>query len=357
MKIETKIFAEALSKVAGVASKRAAAPIFNCVKLVAAYGRLELSATDIASYVIASCQCDTEVPIKACVNARILSGILGCIGPSLSVTQNATRISFDGLGHAAVGFLPVDEFPAPPSGCDKLHGVSCPDLADCIEAVAWAGDPNGDVPWNGLVSVDMEAKMLRATCTMGKNLARVERPLISAKGHFLIRCELSDLICGALREPAAVFSLSDNAVCSKSDAFTVYALQSEGPYLTQIDEWLKLPRPECGTVNLKEFSTAISGAEMLAKDKAYCPVLVSQTEAGMLVEFEDGDSSYSTTCCAGTSGANFRINTRLLNQVLSKFPNETAVMTLGKQDLMFTHGDYKFLVSLLNPVKPPQPQP
>lgn len=229
MKIETKPLREALDLLRPIVKGRTL-PILNCVLLEAKNGQLTITASDIDQFQSERVDCDSDLD-ALCVNASHLSSCLGA-GEYVGLKQGGTFLEIKSDGR--VYKLPIhnaNEFPAfPESKNHKLQGISCEDLAEGIQSVAFCAHTNPDRYALMSVHVLSKPKMLLCEACDGGNGAMWERPLICPAFEMLIPSDFASRTADALLCKGSKLKLSDNSAMITHDTGYYYCKQSEAKY-------------------------------------------------------------------------------------------------------------------------------
>lgn len=349
MKVPTKPFLKVLSRVAVSDSKRGTLPILCCCKLESDGKVLTVSATDLESWAVASCECDGEME-SVCVNTSTLMAIVSWLVDDVELSVKAGKLRISGNSRAGIPYLSADEFPPLPSKDLKPQGISCADLADGIEAVKWAVDasPNLGRPMVNNIRVLSTGKSLICTATNGRKLAQLERLIISASAQFMFVPDEAVAICKALREPGAIISLSDNYMMVKSKFWTFIVRLSEFSY-PSTDTVLKRKREPVGKFELAPLAEALERVNFLTTNKSLSgKTQITPCKDGLRLEFSDGQSELDMVIAGKFEGQPFLVQAQSTAEMLRKFPQSEAQISLANDSLLIAEaGDYVSAVSLM----------
>src|SRR5690348_17112596 len=155
MKANRESLLTVLQKVSAT-TKRAFNPILSTVRIEAKDGYLTAMGCDFDTYVRSLCECEGELG-PCCVAPGPLMALCGFGGESVELTHDGTRLKVDCGPKGAISTMDAQEFPQWPTDLADI-GADAGDLADCIEAVAWAADAKEQRPLCRAVWIIMDSK-------------------------------------------------------------------------------------------------------------------------------------------------------------------------------------------------------
>lgn len=349
MKIESKKLAAALSKVIGIVGRRTTLPILGCVLIQSRENTLEITATDLDCWATAKCECDGKLD-PVCVSGRLLHGLIQNAPEWVSITIEGNRLIVEGNGRAGVSYLEAKEFPPFPINKLKKIGVNPVDLADCIEGVAWAAKPKSiDRPKLQTINILLSAKSIRCEASDGHVLSRMTRALIATDAEFMLPVAVSGLVCECLRGENATVELSENWLVVHSDSLVSAARLFDGKYYN-LDQMVKVERESVGSVSIADLIRAFSTIVGLAKDKDFCPAVITPHKKELVVEFQDDVNEFKVALDGKFSGNPFRLSAALGEKFLRACPDpdNAKLDRTDMNSIIVESGDYLAVLMLLS---------
>lgn len=154
-----------------VVEARNTIPILSTVRLVADGGRLAVTATDLDIEISASAVCEIEADGSACVDAKLLSGIVNKLsGDTVAVLTDGTLSLKSGRSSFKLQTLPASDFP------DMTHGTFAAefdvDLAALVAPCQFAISTEETRYYLNGVFLHTQDGTMRAVATDGHRLSR-----------------------------------------------------------------------------------------------------------------------------------------------------------------------------------------
>ena len=345
MKILKSNLLTVLDKTASLASRRTTLPSLMSLKIEANDNTFSISATDLNCYAVASCECDGELA-PACVPATAFNGLARSAKDEIELMMDGTRLKFISNGVAMLSLVPVDEFPPFPSAEAKSLGISCDDLADCIEGVAWAATSDDEFsrPFTAGVWCKLEPKRMRTASTNGKHLALMDRAIICADAEFVLQAKYAPQLCSALREKDAMFSLSTNCAIVKSPTLTLAVKLIDHPF-PNVYGVIDQEQVKTGVLPVQEIIQAIDNATMISGIDKFCNAELRPVDGGC--EFVYLSANEYRTTIQMTLPRPMRFGMALLRESLSKVVADCPKISLGISGLFVHDSDLTICTALL----------
>ncbi|MHC4547947.1 MAG: DNA polymerase III subunit beta [Planctomycetota bacterium] len=234
--------AEVTSLVGQAVAGKSTKKIFECLRLVAREGELEVSGTDLEVAVRYRLTSDLEVaePGEAVVPAHLLSSVLREIGDeSVSLTTGRQKLTLETDG----GFFEIEgedpsQYPEIPAFPATANSVAAEDLRALVRKTSFAaGKEAARFVLNG-VRILTEEDALRFVATDGRRLAMLRRPMERANGAE--GREVGSIVgvkglqhferVAAEVEGAVAFAVGDRFVALRTDAAEVIVRVMEGTF-------------------------------------------------------------------------------------------------------------------------------
>ncbi len=359
MKIDKLQLLTALDKTASLATRRTTLPILNSLLISSDGKRFSVRATDLDCHAQAFCECEGALE-PVCVGAQVFTGLSKSANPVIELTLDNNRLKFKSNGVASLSLVPANEFPEWAAGDFKSIGLPCGDLAECIQNVHWASDPNPADTSRPLVScvwVKCEPKLMRTAATTGQVLATESRALISSPCEFLLPSSHALRLVEALNEDESIFSLCDSWAQSRSPNLNVAVKLMTGTYFN-IDTLLNQEQTKPTAWPVQDIIRAIESASMVAGS-------VEKFSAAKLIPNDDGCQfiyESSVNCyevqIEMTLPHPIRFSMSLMKECLSHLISDTPQASLGVQGVIARDGDLSVscaLMTLNQPEAPVQP--
>jgi len=177
------LLAEVASLVGQAVASKSTKKVFECVRLIAGAGYVELSGTDLEVAMRSRVDADVQTEGQAVVPASLFSGVLREIGDdtiSIEVDRQKMVIDTDGgrfelEGEDPAQFPEIHEFPPEITGTMAPEDLKTLSRKTCFAA----GKEAARFVLNG-VRLIVAGKTIRAVATDGRRLATVARPLDGA---------------------------------------------------------------------------------------------------------------------------------------------------------------------------------
>lgn len=351
MKTKAKEFSVALGRVLPLLKTRTTLPILTHVKLIAGMGVLQVVATDLDAYALASCQCEGDLT-QVCVDGASLKYLVSQAGEEISMELEAGKLIVKGNGTASLSTLPAVEFPEWPEEGTGI-GIPVADLAECIKAVAWSTDLNPKITidlWKECVWIRTTSKSIEACGCNGREFAYVNRPLICVPAQFMFPAKQADLFVDALNTGAEVVALSDKYIMSESPTFQVAVRLAEGKYmpveflLTQQNEPLGL----LGSVELAPVLEGLHTIRRLDWGADYLPARIEFEPEQITILFRSERANFEKSIPRKHEGKPVAIHVDV-DKAIRVFSHVQpgAKGFLGKGAILLACGDYTYALGLL----------
>lgn len=340
--MKTKLFRQAFEQVSGLAQERSTLPILNCVKLSFEEGRINITATDLDAYAMASCECDMPVFLldPICVNAKTLGALLN--GEDVKFKMDEQKLVVKSIGEARLPTMDAAEFPAWPKAGKELI-LPANDLADCLH-VAWATDDKQIArPACGGVSVELTAKSMRAGGFSGMLMAVETKLLICPTANFLFPAKHALLLGQALQGGRVL--LSDNFVEAKNEKLSVAVKLMDMPWFP-VDKLLEVQRERLGIIDAKAMLDALTTIEQLAgENQDFTKVSLVFTAKELVISYQ-GDNSYTTSLPGKYQPAEIMFNCKLARKAFKNCRSDESLASLAN-NLVLEAGDTTTCLALL----------
>jgi DNA polymerase III sliding clamp (beta) subunit (PCNA family) len=344
MKCKRTDLLAAFNAVAHLATKRNSLPILNCVTL-SNDGRLHIDATDLNCFATATIDCEGVLNRSACVNAAALGGLLHGESEYVEIDAKDGRVRVTVNGTATLATDNADAFPACEHDALTPLAISCADLADCIDGVAWAC-PTKETGtfWHRLIRVRSSAKELDACGGTGTTyLAVMTRKIIGPDATLIFPATSAALLVDALRREGATLSASDAYIVVSSPDLWVAVKKADMPY-PNTDAVVKQERKKMGKVKCAEVMSALSVITGLCVED-FAPVVITPG-AKTTIAYTGDANSYTTEINAKLKGDAFKINAKLLQSALRRIDGD-ATWAMCNGALFIEDGDFMALIALL----------
>ena len=256
MKLQTKILQTALTYLARLNSRSRSLPILSCVKLEAKADVLTASFSNLDEYRQERVPCVGGLEC-VCVNLSALQNAAGGEECDLTLDGNKLVVSW-GRNAIKLPTMDPEEFPAMPTMDSKAIGVTCSDLADGIDAVAWCASK--DISRYQLQSVHLigEAKGgLTCESTDGHRLAIWKMPAVAADFEAVVPDSSAGNFAGALRREKATLGVSENAVFVHHEGGFYHTKQIDGKY-PNTNQVIPGSAKEIGNVSVPALSSIVA---------------------------------------------------------------------------------------------------
>lgn len=252
--IEQTLLAPALSRCAHIANNTHPIPALQTIRLGSGQNGIVLEASNGRSDISETVPCDGKLD-QICVNGSRLNSIIRSMTGTIKLETNKANLFIeDNYSKIKLPLFGLEDFP-PTQGSDcKAIGLSCPDLAKAIDAVA--GFSFNELGRDNLqgVQVISNPKQLITMGTDGRFLACHEQALIGAETNFLVPNHAVTELVKALDREEAVLEQGETMVRirHKSGHFSFRLLELAFPVKTCRDiiksELVKLGQIDPGTI-------------------------------------------------------------------------------------------------------------
>lgn len=342
MKIITKTLQKALDAIGDVPNKRSSIPILNCYKIEAKHNQLTVSASNLDAHANYVMECEGELA-PVCVSAGLFRGLIQQASESVTLEMNGPKLGVASQGKAMLPIIKADDFPAFPVTKDKALGLSLIDLAELIDGVAWACEPNSGDSFKENIHVLALPKALRVSGFRRTVFCHGNRPLLCAESEFMFPAVFAGLVTSAMREEMAVLWVTENHVIVGSNTLSIAVKKAELNFykMEMLDEVLK-PVSSIGNLEVSELETAFSAASILCDSTILNSVKIEPSESGINIVYA-GQNEYNGTISQGKYEFEpFSIQVPLVREALRKLQGGMAQVkvALCAQGLVFTHGDF-----------------
>jgi DNA polymerase-3 subunit beta len=355
MKTQAAKFAAAVAGVQPLIKSRATVPILTCLKVWAADGLLTVVATDFDAYASVSCPCEGDLePI--CVDAQQLEYLARQAKPDemIDFSIENGKLVVRSNGTARLSILDAAEFPKWPTLSGTNLGVNALDLADCIGGVIWATEPNPKVTidrWRELVWVKCTAKSIEACGTNSKELAYVNKPVISAAVEFLFPSKHAKLLVDALNGGASEVTLNDKFISASSGTAQVALKLAEGKYvpIQYVIGQRNTPLGPLGSVEMAPILEALHTIKALGRDEEYLPAKIEFGPFGIRILFHTERVNFEKVIEHKHEGPPIliRVDVARAIRVFSRV-HPAAKAAVGDQSILFFCGDWTYALGLLH---------
>lgn len=298
MKLNKKAFLKALEVAVSVAKNRSTMPILSFLRLEGCDGTLKIHATDLDSHVVSQCECEGSL-IPICAPANLLHGLAKSAGESIEISMEKDRLRFETNiagrpSTARLSTLPAADMPPFPELNGENIGLSCPDLAEGIESVAWSCGKELIRVNLSNVFVNIEPKRITCGASNGKQGAYFSRPMISAAAQFIIPAIHAILISDALKLKGAVLHITPNQVVVISDTLNVSAKRADCQFV-EISKLLAGERKPCGDIELAALRKALESCQTVGADsQRFAKVYLLPCRGRVRVQCQSETNTYLT---------------------------------------------------------------
>jgi len=244
MTLKTSDLRAALARVTPIIKGRSTLPVLACVKL----GNGSIEATSFDEFASASIGGNGNA---CCVFGDRLTKLLQFARGEESTLELKDNMLTVTCGQSVwkLATMPAGEFPDAPKDAFKRIGVNCADLAECIENVTWAADPDANViPYaKHLLHIRLTPTEMLAEASNSKVLARCRKAAISAEADITVPSSFSGGLLTALRENGAVLSIGNNYIQVEHEGGSYACKLGEAKY-PNIDPQIAAPTEPVGKV-------------------------------------------------------------------------------------------------------------
>src|SRR5579863_3335059 len=351
MKINREEFAGVIQRVAGQIKTRSTIPILSCVRIQAINGGFKAQASDLDTFIEASCCCDGE--LEACCVAPGPLLALSSYGPdTMELSMNETRLKVVSGAMATLSVASAEEFPPWPDGGKDLV-VNASDLADGINAVKWAADPRSE---QGImrksIGVDLvtKANKIAVFACDGKELGCYSKPAIVPNAKFVALSESVGPLCEAMKGTNPTIKLDDNWIVVSSEGFrcAIGLVEGEFPNLKPITD---MESEYMCELPIEATIEALTAMKSFSNVDEHVFAQCSANGKGLEFEFVGKTSGFRAVVDCVLSNkpkAPVRYDAVRLHDVLKNMPGEMVKFSLNDTQMRFESGD---LLAILAQVK------
>ncbi len=353
MKLNSKLLKTALAHVGKVARGRTTLPALSCVKLSCVPGdQLQLECTNLDAWITRRIDCAGGIE-PVLVNYPLLSRVLE------NVTAETLEISNhkDGLyvtagdSFSKLNTMDVREWPDSPNEKGVTIGVVANDLADGLEAVAWAAEKSSTASnFKLALTVDLKPTSLICAATRGTIMAIFNRPLICEERRIIMPAAFAHYLAPDMREKDAVVKTTNNLLSVQHAKGSAAIKLSEYPAYNY-QQALELRGKEKGTPIPKETLIRMCHLAVAFEGMDKTPTLKAERD-GDSIKFStkghNGERDESITAIG--AALEFKLNAALLLEGLNTLDSDTVAVTTLNNGAFFEVGDTLIGVSQLGKV-------
>lgn len=339
MKIITTKLKAALENLRRVHGRRQSLPILGCVKLVAANGTLEITASNLDEYMIERAECEGDLEL-ICASPNYILGAIGGESVTIELVSGHLEITSP-FGVSKIPTMEAEEFPKMPT-LEKAekHGVSCADLSKMISGVLFCASEDQARYVLQSVYLESKAKKLVAVATNGRDLALIEAALIGSDFKITAPSAFCGNFSNALLREGASLSSSENWILVEHESGAYYCKQLEGNY-PNYKQVIPSEKTNLGEVATEELKSLV----------ARCLVFTEQSEAKTVFEFSkkaltvsfvgDKNAQLKHTMDGKFSPFTVALNARSIHKILSNIKTESVTLFFTDElsPLRFESGD------------------
>lgn len=279
MKVNKADLLPALRSLCKLALGRQSLYILNSIRCEAANNTLRLRASNIEEDQSEEVPCEGEMQ-GICIPARIFLELVSAAPDTITMEVDGNSVKITGAGEAKIAYFEAGMFPKEPE--DKFSGIGLNplDLADGIEAVAWAQDVSKNPDKHILKSVHVKTSAHEIMCEAfaGIMFGRFTRASIAADSDFAVHTPFVPRVIECLRKEGAVLSIGERFLRIDSKGATYSCKLMEGKYPTHMDQGVKMVRKKLGELNREAALTPLQ----------ICRSLVPPDQTGRInVQFQD----------------------------------------------------------------------
>lgn len=238
MRLQTKPLRKALSEIGRVIKTRTTLPTLQFIRLsCTGDNRLLIEATNCDAWMSRLIErvdgfdpllinYDRLVDFASCASAETLELLPVDGGKRIVLTEVGTK------RRRVISILPPEQFAAeiPTSDSDVGIGVSLADLADGLDAVAWAASSNPKLEtWKLTTLVDMKPNALTCVATSGTFMAIHRRALICEDRQLVLPASLVPVLAEDLRGEGASLLQRGNLLAVRHQDGAAAIKLSEAP--------------------------------------------------------------------------------------------------------------------------------
>jgi len=213
MKLITKQLHSALAEVGKIIKTRTTMPAASCVKLsMTEDDRLEISATNTESWISRRIDADGAIG-TVLVNYQVFRSLIdGIMSESFHLTLDGSKLTIrKPNGSLVVKTMDAAEFPSTPTDKGKPLAVNLEDLAEGIEATAWAANRDQTAKALALcVLIDMQPTELACAATTLTRFAFFRKPSVCETRTLMLPAAMSGAVIPLMREKGSGAFLSEN---------------------------------------------------------------------------------------------------------------------------------------------------
>lgn len=324
MKIKTSDLTEALTRLKPIISRRTTLPILSCVKLHTERNRLHLTVSDLDQYQVERIECDGEFE-PCCINFNYLLNALG--GEAVSLKRNKTSVDVRcDFGVTELDVLEAEEFPPPPK-CDGLKpiGVSCEDLSKAINSVAWAASTD-ETRWIlNSVHVAGSSKRLEVVSTDGRQMARIEQPLISSDFEILIPSAFASSVAEVLARKGSELSANGDHIKISHENGNYYAKQVDGKF-PNYKQVIPVKQEKIGDFEVGPFREMLGRCKFYADYARSLAAQIAFGKSGAEIEFVGKASNLNLVAPGEFKSFNAVVDAETFHRCLSNLQAERATI-------------------------------
>jgi DNA polymerase-3 subunit beta len=345
----TKQLSAALSECGRVIKTRTTLPILSHVRLQAAEGVLEITATNLDAWVTRLVKCSGNLE-PCCVSLHKFAHLVSAASTDdVSMTLKGHRLKLKAAGVCELSTLQANEFPPSPKQSKEL-AVIAQDLADGIEAVEWL--PNGESNKDKgnvtkvNVCVDLTAKSLDCVSYIGVVMAHFQRSLICETRTLLIPNAFAPLLVPVLREDEARVFASDTAIMSSSKHGSVSVKLSDGKYGAWRENMASIKYSAAIELETEPLLRATNCVQALYEMDRYPKIIMEATGDTLKISSESTDPWTDEIPLISEPGW-ISINARYLSNALKHLDAKKVKCSIADNGTLWSSADLEILIGQL----------
>lgn len=345
--IERNVLARLLQQVTKVVNSRNTIPILDTVRLSASGGNLTVTATDLDIEISCTTECDGE--IGACVNARLLSGIVNKIPADAKVTiaEDGDDITVkSGRSRFKLPTLPMDDYPSMEVG--DFSATFSIDLAAAVDPVAFAMSSEVTRYYLCGAYLHTEDDKIVAVATDGHRLARNA----GGDGNVPAGVILPSKLVGIIPGGEVTLSVSSAKVRVETSDTTITSRVVDGTY-PDYQRIIPKENNRVATVDRDSLLSAVSRVAVVSSERGRGVRLDIGDEKISLAVHGDGEADDEVAASWEGESLTIGFNADYLAEVLGGFPSGDIEIALddGGKPALFTSKAAEGVLVILMPMR------
>lgn len=326
-------------------------PQLGCIEFFTFGGDLEILATDLNQWQRVSVPCDDTDPISkpSLVNFNHLYSSLGDAEFTTIVDNSGFILVTCGNRERKINTLPASDLMNPPSNQGmRALGISCEDLAEGLESVAFAAAKNIGRAELESVCISCQPKMMRCIASDGRLGAMFRRPLMCAEAEFLVPDDRAKKLAANLRLDGAVLSTNERIVMVQHNAgmYACKKLENQFP-IKGADYQFSQPKTGLGEVNVKELSKEVESIQMTADENNYRLNIKSSPE-GLKLNLVGAASEANGTISGAFQMFDIVVDVNHLAKCVKSIKSDRCKLFIGESGFIaFQSGDLDVILMAL----------